>query len=173
MEGNGSGNTSCFQSFFLERAEFTSHQIHTIWTSRLETTVIRGIAVLETSVSQHNRGPDKAPLKHPIHHSTIVLRSLRGVLNWTTILCRETLVSQTANVSFFSLAHWFVCFVSLRLTYPARLRCAISSTSSVSATLDTLLLLVWLCPTHPTPGIEPGARMRCAINVMISVSATL
>ena len=31
---------------------------------------------------------------------------------------------------------------------------------------------VWLCLTHPTPGIEPGSRMRWAISCMSSVSAT-
>ena len=32
---------------------------------------------------------------------------------------------------------------------------------------------VYLCLTHPTPGIEPSGRMRCAISSMSSVSKIL
>ena len=39
----------------------------------------------------------RAPLKAPVHHSTIVLERLRWAINWAPIMPRDA-VSRTANV---------------------------------------------------------------------------
>ena len=49
-------------------------------TIRQETVTDRLKAVRETGVSRHHGGPIEGPLKPPVHHSTIILRGLRGYL---------------------------------------------------------------------------------------------
>ena len=43
-----------------------------------KTVTDRLIAVRETVVPRYQRGPIEGPLKPPVHHSTIILRGLRG-----------------------------------------------------------------------------------------------
>ena len=78
-----------------------------------KTTAIRCIAVRETTVSRHHGEELRPPLKFPVHHSTIILRDLRGPLIGPP-LCRETWVSRTANVSFSRLGrHQFGYFLEI------------------------------------------------------------
>jgi len=58
-----------------------------------KTTVIRLIAVQETGVSRHHGEPIEGSLKPLVHHSTIVLRNLRGSLNRAPIMQRDASLS--------------------------------------------------------------------------------
>ena len=64
--------------------------------------MIRRIAVLDASACRHLGCPIEGPLKLPVHHSTIVLRGLRGSLIRPP-LCRETPASRAVNVDIYNL----------------------------------------------------------------------
>ena len=55
-----------------------------------KTTAIRRVADRETGVYRHHRGPIKSPLETPAYHSAIILRYLRGALNWNPIMPKDT-----------------------------------------------------------------------------------
>ena len=69
----------------------------------IATSIARIIDVRETSVSRHHRGSIKCLRETPgTSQSTIVLRGLRGALNWSPTMARDTPASRTADVSSFS-----------------------------------------------------------------------
>ena len=68
--------------------------------SDLKMLAIGRTAVRETGISRHQGEP---PINPSDHHSTIVLRGLRGILNGAP-LCWERLASRRADVTFFNMA---------------------------------------------------------------------
>ena len=67
-----------------------------------KTTAIRRTAFRGTGASRHYGGIFEGPLYYfSDHHSTIALRGLEGVIDWSHIMPRNAIVFRTADVIFF------------------------------------------------------------------------
>ena len=92
----------------IERKTVTTMISHSIWReieiwfSQCRNNAVRPTAVRGTRVSRCHGGPIECPPGTPVHHNTIVLRSLRGANNWAINICRETPVSRAADIIFSS-----------------------------------------------------------------------
>jgi len=90
----------------------------------------------ETVVSRHHEDPIEGPQNSHVHHSTIILRGLRGALNWFLIIWGVACPDSKC---------WFFPCGNLNVVE----KCA--DTESI---FFQHALFVWLGLTHPTPGIE-------------------
>ena len=68
-----------------------------VWSGK--TTTIRVIAVRETGVSRHHGTQLRTPMKSTVHHSSIILRSLRESLDWAPIMPRDSRLSDSVRLS--------------------------------------------------------------------------
>ena len=84
---------TCMHVLGFERNASPAYIFYPLWCWDWKTTAIRSGAVREAGVSRHDEGPIDGSLWYPLdHHSTIVSRKLKGILNRSPIMPKNSSV---------------------------------------------------------------------------------